>query len=198
LSAPASTKGSPNAASWNATPVRTGAIDAAAGRTAAVTPAARARSAAGTSANVYAWRVGTSICESAKRASNTAAASGKVGMNGTSSNSTLDGRCVNTIVLSKPMRAATRSASKNEIAASRFAAKSSGPIVCGPTPKRSVNQYAMNAWTTNPPANASTAKSAASRSTMPGIRRRGSGGAPDRWTSGRDQATANTTAPARP
>ena len=110
-------------------PVSTGAIEAAAGRTAAVTPAARARSCGGTSESVYAWRVGTSICESADRSRSTAAASGNVGMNGSTHSSTLDGRWVNTIVLSSPIRAATCAASRYDAAASRFAPNSSGPIV---------------------------------------------------------------------
>ena len=56
---------------------------------------------------------GRAIWERAKRASKTVAASGKVGMKGTSS-SRFEGKCVNTIVLSSPIRAAMRSASRYE------------------------------------------------------------------------------------
>ena len=51
----------------------------------------------------------------------------KVGMKGTASSSTFDGRCVKTMVLSRPKRSATRVATRNERAESRLVPKKSAP-----------------------------------------------------------------------
>ena len=64
-----------------------------------VTPAAADRSSGSTTAMVYDWRVGTSICEMLNRSNKTMTASGKVGINGTKINRMFEGMCVNALVL---------------------------------------------------------------------------------------------------
>ena len=132
-----------------------------------VTPAAAERSSGSTTAIVYDCRVGTSICEMENRTSSTAIASDSVGMSGTSTRSTFEGRCVATIVFTSPMRRAIHAADSAETPASRFAPKKIAPSVAGPTPKRAWNHHATKLWTTKPPAKASTEKSAESRRTVP-------------------------------
>src|SRR6516225_7289523 len=65
----------------------------------AVTLAAAGRSDGVTTAITYEVLVGTSICDSALRASNSAIAVARLGAKGIKINNTLDGRCVKTIVL---------------------------------------------------------------------------------------------------
>ncbi len=136
MSPPASTNGKGVAAAAIVAPEKRGAAACASARTLTVKPAAAARSSGATSAIVYACRVGTSICESRWRASSTAAALPKLGMKGTSSSSTFDGRCVKTIVWSRPKRSATRDAARNESADSRLVPKKSAPSASGDAPKR--------------------------------------------------------------
>src|SRR5664279_6662911 len=107
-----------------------------------VTPAAAERSAGGTSAIVYAWRVGTSIWEMLKRKSRTAMASGRLGMSGTKNRSTLEGKWVTTMVASSPIRRATHDAVSADSPARTFAPKKMAPSTLGETPKRFWNQYA--------------------------------------------------------
>ena len=109
-------------------------------RTIPVTPAAAERSSGSTIAIVYDCRVGTSICEMEKRRSSTAIASGCVGMSGTSARSTLEGRCVATIVFTSPMRRAMAAAESAENPASTLAPKKIAPRVAGADPKRAWNQ----------------------------------------------------------
>ena len=78
-----------------------------------------------------------------------------------------EGKCVNTIVLTKPIRPANLVASRAENPANRFAPKKMPPIGAGCTLYRSQNHYATKLCTTNPPANASIACSPASWSTIP-------------------------------
>ena len=61
-------------------------------------------------------------------------------MKGTARSSTFDGRCVKTIVLSKPTRSATRVATRKDRADSRLVPKNSAPSASGPAPKRTWNQ----------------------------------------------------------
>jgi len=65
-----------------------------------------------TTAMTYELRVGTSICERALLASRSATAQPRSGMNGTSIKSTLEGRWVNTIVLTRPIRLAILAATR--------------------------------------------------------------------------------------
>src|SRR5437773_7671296 len=76
--------------------------------------AAAARSTGTTTAITYELRVGTSICDRALRASKSAITDARLGANGTSKRRMLDGRCVNTIVLTSPIRLAMRVATRYE------------------------------------------------------------------------------------
>src|SRR5689334_5686984 len=75
-----------------------------------VADAAKVRSSGLTTAAVYDCRVGTSISTRASRQSRSAAATGNVGAKGTAMRKRLDGRCVNTIVFTNPMRRASQAA----------------------------------------------------------------------------------------
>src|SRR5213080_2096992 len=81
-----------------------------------VTLAAAARSSGATTAITYELRVGTSIWDSALRASSSPIATGRSGANGTNASSTFDGRWVNTIVLIRPMRSAIGTAIRYDTA----------------------------------------------------------------------------------
>ena len=70
------------------------------------------------------------------RISSTTTASGSVGISGTRIKRMFDGRCVPTIVLIKPKRAARRAASSAEMPAKTLAAKKIAPSVPGSTPNR--------------------------------------------------------------
>ena len=74
--------------------------------------AAAARSEGLTTAITYELRVGTSICESALRTSRSAMTQDKLGRKGIRIRSTLAGRCVNTMVLTSPMRLEMRTATR--------------------------------------------------------------------------------------
>ena len=80
------------------------------------------------------------------------------GPTGTRASSTFDGRCVKTIVFSRPMRSASQPAAIDEPAWSRPTPKKTRPITSAVAPKRRPNQKTMNDCTMNPPANASSAK----------------------------------------
>src|SRR2546430_9642886 len=92
---------------------------------------------------MYAWRVGTSICERANRSSSTAIASGSVGISGTRISRMLDGRCVNTIVFNNPNRAPTRAATIDDTACRSPAAKITADISSCDAPNRFENQNTM-------------------------------------------------------
>ena len=64
----------------------------------------------------YDCRVGASISTSDSRASSRAAAIGKLGARGTAIRNKLDGRWVNTIVFSRPIRFANHAAPRCEVA----------------------------------------------------------------------------------
>src|SRR5690242_330164 len=99
----------------NIHPANTGAIAAPVVRATPVIPAAADRSSGRTTAMTYDCRVGTSIWLMLNRASSTRIASARVGISGTSSSRMLDGRCVKTIVSTRPNRAARRDASSADI-----------------------------------------------------------------------------------
>ena len=80
---------------------------------------------------VYDCRVGTSICEIENRTRSTATARVAVGISGTSSRSTFEGRWVKTIVLIKPNRRASAAAPSADAAASRLATKKMLPSTAG-------------------------------------------------------------------
>src|SRR5512135_1660415 len=99
-----------NAVVESNTPVRDGASAAPTDRAILVTPEAAERSSGATTAIVYDCRVGTSIWEMLNRRSNRVIASGSVGISGTSISSTLEGTCVKTIVLIRPILRASHTA----------------------------------------------------------------------------------------
>jgi len=117
--------------------------------------------------------VGTSICDSANRRSNRATALPSVGMNGTATRSTFDGRCVNTIVFKSPNRAPRRAAATEEAACNKPAAKKMRPSTSTLAPNFRWNQNTRNVCTMNPPPNESNANSAASLLIVPPDFRRG-------------------------
>ena len=88
-------------------------------------------------------------------------------MSGTKHKSTFDGRCVTTMVLMSPMRAAMRAASSAEKPARRFAPKNNPPRAAISMSKRVWNHNASRLCTMKPPAKASRANSDASRVTAP-------------------------------
>ena len=85
--------------------------------------AAAARSAGVTTAMTKAERVGTSICDRALRRNSSASATGRLSAKAARIRQTLDGMCVNTIVLIRPMRRATQGAASWEPADSSPAQK---------------------------------------------------------------------------
>src|SRR5439155_10880790 len=78
--------------------------------------AAAARSLGATTAITYELRVGTSIWDNALRARRSAIAKPSDGANGIRISRTLDGKCVKTMVLTRPNRSAMRVATKYESA----------------------------------------------------------------------------------
>src|SRR5438128_12423843 len=95
-------------------PASTGLIAEARLRGTAVMLAAAARSTGTTTAITYELRVGTSICDRALRASRSAITDARLDAKGTSNRRMLDGKCVNTIVLTSPIRLAIRVAARYE------------------------------------------------------------------------------------
>src|SRR5919108_3748325 len=106
-----------------------------------VIPLAYVYADGGTTAMTYDWRVGTSISTSASLARNNAAARDSVGAVGASMSSMLDGKCVNTIVLTRPMRRAIQAAARCDTTLSTRAAKNSHANCTSVMPYRSKNQY---------------------------------------------------------
>ena len=101
-----------------------------------VIPAAAERSSGPTTPKMYDCRVGTSIWLMLKRANRTRTASARLGISGTRMSRTFDGKCVNTMVRTRPNREARRDASSAESPARRFAPKKIAPSVPGSTPNR--------------------------------------------------------------
>src|SRR5207247_688761 len=119
---------------------------------------------------------------------------GKEGAKATKASRIFEGRWVNTIVLSSPKRRASGTAARNESAERRLAPKNSAESVVSETPKRRWKKSAIRLCTTNPPASASTLKSAESTHTIP--RERCSGGTRRRlklcpWMGGRPGASTD-------
>src|SRR3712207_7014807 len=79
--------------------------------------------------STYEVRVGASICESALRTSSSATAGPRLGMNGTRMRQTLEGRCVNTIVFTSPIRLEIRTATKYDKAERMPVQKKIAPAV---------------------------------------------------------------------
>ena len=83
-------------------------------------------------------------------------------MNGIAIRHRFAGRCVKTIVLTRPMRLAMRTATRKENAVSTPVQKKIVPAVASDSSKRWYSHSAIIDWTTKPPPNASRLKSAAS------------------------------------
>ena len=87
----------------------------------------------------------------------------KFGENAATIKQTLDGICVNTIVLMRPIRLAIRAATGSENALNTPAQKKKTLAAATESANFSNNQSASKDCTMKPPANASMLKSAASR-----------------------------------
>src|SRR5882724_5160210 len=108
-------------------PAGTGARAAARLRGTLVTLAAAARSSGGTTAITYDWRAGTSICDSDDRNSRNTIVSFALGIMAASIRKALDGMCVYTIVLIRPLRAARATDTNCDNDPRRLAAKKKTP-----------------------------------------------------------------------
>src|SRR4030066_1400158 len=104
-------------------PLKTGDNEDPTERAMLVIPAAAERSSGLTTAIVKDWRVGTSIWEMEYRSIITAIARLRLGMSGIRQSNILDGICVKTIVLIRPILDARRTASKAEMPATLCAPK---------------------------------------------------------------------------
>ena len=123
MSTPQATSGRAIQPAANSAPLSVGLSAAARLRGTAVKLAAALRSAGVTTAITKAVRVGTSICDKALRTNSSASATGRLGASAARTSQILAGMCVNTIVLSSPMRRATRGAASCEVALSKPAQK---------------------------------------------------------------------------
>ena len=124
-------------AGWaNKIPAKTGANAAPVVLDMPAMPAAADRSCGGTTAIVYDCRVGTSIWLILNRRSRTAIASETVGIRGIRIRRILEGRCVKTMVFTRPKRDARRDARSAETPEIKFATKKISPRLSGVKPKR--------------------------------------------------------------
>ena len=85
---------------------------------------------------VNACRVGTSICEMLNRTRSIAIAHPSLGISGTRISSTLEGMCVNTMVLSRPNFLPNHAAESAERPARILAPKKIPPSMASLVPKR--------------------------------------------------------------
>src|SRR6185503_14162950 len=108
----------------------------------------------------YEERVGTSIWESAARTSSRPSAHSTDGAKAAAIRHRLEGMCVNTIVLMRPMRAPIQAATGKENAASTPLQKKNGLAAASESSKRSNSHSASSDCTTKPPAKASMLNSA--------------------------------------
>src|SRR5215472_802834 len=99
---PQTTSGNPANDVDNRAPDIAGLIADAKLRGTAVTLAAAVRSAGVTTAITYDVRVGTSICDSAERTGSSTSTMVRFGENAARIRQTLEGMCVNTMVLTRP------------------------------------------------------------------------------------------------
>src|SRR5258708_7004157 len=115
----------------NIIPAKKGAKAAPVVRATPTMPAAADRSCGGTTAIVYDWRVGTSIWLILNRRNNTEIANDSVGIRGIRMRRTFDGKCVKTIVLTRPKRDARPDARSAETPEIKFAMKKIRPRLSG-------------------------------------------------------------------
>src|SRR5215469_13698618 len=162
---PAQTSGQPKVEESSNIPVPSGERAEKRLRGTLVTPAAAPRSSGGTTAITYDWRAGTSIEETDARRRRNRIASCTFGISAARISNPLDGRCVNTIVLIRPKRAASRAETNCENDPSRPTTKKNVPAAATDMLKRLKSQSASSDCTTNPPPNASRLNSIDSRMT---------------------------------
>src|SRR5216683_2634541 len=142
--APAQINGHPEEEASNIIPAGIGARAAARLRGTFVTLAAAARSSGGTTAITYDWRAGTSICDSDDRNSRKTSVSLALGIMAASIRKALDGRCVYTIVLIRPIRAARATDTNCDNDPRRPAAKKKTPAAWTDMLKRRKSQSASS------------------------------------------------------
>src|SRR6267378_4258396 len=150
--------GAPRVSTCMALPAKTGAMARVHIRARLVTPPANVRSSGFTTAIRYDWRVGTSISESPSRRRNSTAAISKLPVNGMVKVRRLEGVCVNTMVFTRPMRAASQAAPKCENAFMMRAPTKSMPIAASDAANCAWKKYAKSALPWKPPAKLSSAK----------------------------------------
>src|SRR5215472_4568582 len=121
----------------------------------------------------YDVRAGTSIWERVLLTSSSAIAIPSVGAKGTSIKQKFDGRCVKTIVFTRPIRRASRTATGYEKADRRPDQKNNEPAAVSDKPKWSNSHNASRDWTKKPPPHESRLNNAAKVNT---IRRDGPSG----------------------
>src|SRR5258707_3840353 len=107
---PQTTNGNPVKDVVSRAPAKAGLSDDARLRGTAVTLAAAGRSGGVTTAITYEVRVGTSICESAERTSNSPSTTRRLVENAARIRQRLEGMCVKTMVFTRPKRFASRAA----------------------------------------------------------------------------------------
>src|SRR5207245_9894918 len=100
----------------------------------------------------YQRRSGTSIWYTLIGGTHRTTASQETGASGTRTSSICEGRCVKTMVLSRPIRSASQPAKRSESPESTPTQKKRTASVAGSKPQRRKNQYATIDCTTNPPA----------------------------------------------
>src|SRR5450759_728824 len=144
--------GQPNDDRPSMYPARNGLAAAARLRGTDVMLAAAGRSAGVTIAITYELRVGTSICDSALRTNSSAMTQLRSGMKGIATRHRLEGRWVNTMVLTRPMRLAMRTATRYESAVSTPVQKKMLPAMAADTANFWYSQSATIDCTTKPPA----------------------------------------------
>ena len=113
-------------------------------RGAAVMLAAAGSSGGVTTAITYDVRAGTSICERVLRISSNVMAIPGVGAKGTNIKQTFDGRCVKTIVFTRPIRRASRAAIGYENADRTPDQKNKEPAAVSDRPKWSNSHRASS------------------------------------------------------
>src|SRR5262249_14758583 len=113
------------------------------------------------------------------------AATAKVGAKGTVRSRRLEGRCVKTIVRTRPIREAIHAAAKCEAVFAIRAPKKSRPMIASETPNRSKKKNERSAVVRNPPARLSSPKSAESFQSAERVPRDGAAG---RGAAGRSAA----------
>ena len=155
------TSGSAYIPAANRAPAIAGLTAAARLRGTEVTLAAAERYAGVTTTMTYEERVGTSIWESAARASRKAMARCILGEKAAQIKNRLDGRCVKTMVFTSPIFRDSQAATGKENAENTADQKKDTPAVVKDRPNLSNSHRTSRDCTANPPANESILNKAA-------------------------------------